>query len=100
MRVAARRQAAAGRVQRAIGRVLAEDWDPIGVGDVPQAQDEYDGYVSGVYRLLAAGASPRTVAEHLCSIEADRMGFKRVAADARLSVANKLCSLSETLEPE
>jgi hypothetical protein len=31
-------------------------WDPIGVKDEPNAQDEYDGYL-GVYELLVSGAS-------------------------------------------
>jgi hypothetical protein len=27
-------------------------WDPIGVGDAPQAQDEYDSYISPLLHML------------------------------------------------
>ena len=34
-----------------------EEWDPIGVSDTPEAADEYDGYIGGIYELLERGAS-------------------------------------------
>ena len=36
----------------AIREILLRDWDPIGVADVPEAQDEYDSYISQIYGLL------------------------------------------------
>ena len=41
--------------------VLLHDWDPIGVQNVPEAHDEYDSYVSGIYQLLASGASDERI---------------------------------------
>jgi hypothetical protein len=38
--------------QDAIRDVLMREWDPIGVAGVPQAQDEYDGYINEIYGLL------------------------------------------------
>ena len=35
-------------------------WDPIGVKDEPNAQDEYDGYLGGVYELLVSGDPMKT----------------------------------------
>ncbi len=35
-------------IQESIRQVLLREWDPIGVRDVAEAQDEYDGYVGGV----------------------------------------------------
>jgi hypothetical protein len=56
-----------------IGRVLYEDWDPFGLrGEAPS--DEYDGYIGGVYRLLASGASCEKVAEHLAELERGPLG--------------------------
>jgi len=40
------------RIRVAIRHVLMDVWDPIGVKDEPNAQDEYDGYLGGVYELL------------------------------------------------
>ena len=90
----------AQEIQDAIRQILLQDWDPIGVRDVPAAQDEYDGYVGGVYRLLASAASPEAVAEHLRAIETERMGLRHSQAGDLLSVAHTLCRLSVRLKPE
>jgi hypothetical protein len=94
-------QAKLGRareIQVAIARVLLEDWDPIGIRHVPEAQDEYDRYVGGVYRLLATGASPSEVARHLLTIESEHMGYKQPRPSDLLPVAEKLCSLDVKLQ--
>jgi|SRR5438128_5344846 len=88
----------AREIQAAIGKVLLQDWDPIGIRDVPEAQDEYDGYVGGVYRLLASGASPHDVATHLSTIESGRMGYTQAKPSDLLPVAEKLCRLSVRLQ--
>src|SRR5437764_14442817 len=69
------REERAHQIQAQIREVLLREWDPIGVRDEPRAQDEYDSYVGGVYRLLASGASPRSVAAHLAKLEAEEMGL-------------------------
>ena len=79
-------------IQEQIRQILLNDWDPIGIREVPEAQDEYDSYVGGVYRLLADGASAVEVAKHLARIEGEQMGLPS-SADVRLSVATKLCGL-------
>jgi hypothetical protein len=56
-----------------IRRVLMEEWDPIGVSDIPEAADEYDGYIGGVYELLDDGASEQEIAAHLRGIEVREM---------------------------
>jgi len=72
------RRKEARRIQGEIGKILLHDWDPIGVKDVPEAADEYDGYVGGIYRLLASGATADEVAKHLWDIEIGIMGLTRV----------------------
>jgi hypothetical protein len=47
------------RIRVEIRHVLLSVWDPIGVGDIPEAQNEYDGYVVRVYELLT-GNAPRS----------------------------------------
>jgi hypothetical protein len=94
------RLAKARDIQRAIAQILLRDWDPIHVKDEPQAQDEYDGYVGGVYRLLVSGAGPQTVAEHLCRVEAESMGYDQAHPSDLLPVAEKLCKLDVRLEKE
>ena len=92
------RESRAREIQQSIRDALMREWDPIGVKDVPEAQDEYDGYVGGVYRLLAAGASVRDVAEHLARIEQDSMGFS-TSPDRLMSVAAKVREIDITIRP-
>jgi hypothetical protein len=85
----------AKEIQEAIRQVLLHEWDPIGVSDIPEAQDEYDSYVGGIYRLLASGASEYQIIERLYNLETvdmglpgNREGLKRVAEKlAELSVS-------------
>lgn len=63
------------QIQASIREVLLYAWDPIGIQDVPEVQDEYDSYVGGVYRLLASGASEEQLVDHLRLIETSNMGL-------------------------
>jgi hypothetical protein len=47
--------AQAERYLTAIKAALLKEWDPIGVKDVPEAQDEYDAYAPHIYTLLTTG---------------------------------------------
>ena len=38
-----------------------KNWDQIGIAGEPGAQDEFDGYIGGVYRFLANGASDKQI---------------------------------------
>lgn len=55
--------------------ILIKDWDPIGVGDIPEAQDEYDLYVEDLCKLLRAGQTSSNVYGFLRWIEIERMGL-------------------------
>jgi hypothetical protein len=61
------------RIRVAIRNVLLGVWDPIGIKDEPTAQDEYDGYLGGVYGLLVSGASDEQIEAHLLRIVTERM---------------------------
>ena len=54
---------------------LWQDWDPIGVNDCPEAQDEYDSYVGSVCSLLTSGADAHRIRQHLAEIETVNMGL-------------------------
>ena len=62
-------------IRRKIRGILVAQWDPIGVDGIPEAADEYDSYVGGVYELLEAGAAVAAISEYLRGIEVDRMGM-------------------------
>ena len=64
-------------LEAAIKRLLLEEWDPIGVKNFPEAQNEYDSYVEGICNLLKNGASTDDIFKYLDWIELDRMGLDR-----------------------
>ncbi|MGA8341243.1 MAG: hypothetical protein WB781_04830 [Candidatus Sulfotelmatobacter sp.] len=59
------------RVQ--IRHVLLEVWDPIGIKDELNAQDEYDGYVGEIFGLLSGGATDQQLTARLLYFVNDRM---------------------------
>jgi hypothetical protein len=74
-------------------RILMEEWDPIGVRGVPEAADEYDGYLPQIGSRLHDGASAKEIAAYLTWVEEDRMGLGRSAAARRRNkaLAARLC---------
>lgn len=62
-------------LQRAVSEVLHYIWDPIGVAGVPEARDEYDGYVGAVFGLLWHGADASELVAHLVGIADASMGL-------------------------
>src|SRR5437762_712719 len=88
------REDRAERVRAYIADILRRNWDPIGIKDEPAAQGEYEAYVGGVYRLIAAGATARQLAEHLVQIETDRLGF--VDTDPKMLIPSPRSSSSST----
>lgn len=92
----------ARQIQEEIRKVLMECWDPIGVQGIPEAADEYDSYVGGVYRLLASQATAEEIGKHLWDIEVYQMGL--ASKPGRLErigpVAQKLLAVDVRLEKE
>lgn len=65
----------AERYYDAVRRVLLHDWDPIGVGELAMAQDEYDSYVWKICGLLMRRESKVKLFDHLWMIETVHMGL-------------------------
>jgi len=87
----------ARQIQESIRRILLHDWDPIGVQQVPEAQDEYDSYAGGVYRLLASGSSAQEIADHLWRIDNETMGLPALDRAKLIPAAEKLHRLDVRL---
>lgn len=60
--------------QRAVRRMLRQ-WDAIGVGDAPEAADEYDCMVPPLIRQLHSGATPREIVEWIDHERTDHFGL-------------------------
>jgi hypothetical protein len=59
----------------AIRGVLLREWDPIGVADIPEAQDEYDAYVSQVHGMLIRREPLHKMIDFLWWVETEHMGL-------------------------
>ena len=80
-------------IQAKIRPVLMDDWDPIGVNDVPEAADEYDGYIGGIYVLLRDSASDERIVQHLREIETKTMGLEPIDRNGYRHLIARLRSL-------
>ncbi|HTW78972.1 MAG TPA: hypothetical protein VME23_05420 [Terracidiphilus sp.] len=56
-------------------RVLLDTWDPIGIQDEPNAQDEYDAYIGDIFDLLVAGAPDSKILDYLFWAAHEHMGL-------------------------
>ena len=83
----------AQRIQDHIRQVLRHDWNPLGGLGGEVYADEYDGYIGGIYRLLARNASAREIAAHLARLEVDAMGMPSLDPARLVPVAEKLMQL-------
>lgn len=60
---------------RAVDEVLHYLWDPIGVASVPEARDEYHGYLPHVFGMLKNGSNEDDLTKYLGGIATNRMGL-------------------------
>ncbi|MGD8520816.1 MAG: hypothetical protein PVF56_06690 [Desulfobacterales bacterium] len=87
----------AKRYHNAIKMILLKEWDPIGVSDIPEANDEYDSYVSGVYKRLISRSTQKELYDFLWEVETQHMGLigNRSHTEA---IAKKLIKLVDIIE--
>lgn len=74
------------RGERELQCILMTAWDPIGVGDAPEAWGEYETYAPRVARILREAEDPweaaAEVAEYLGGVEHHSMGIASEAGRA------------------
>src|SRR4051794_29614875 len=71
-------------------------WDPIGVNDVPEAADEYDSYIGGLYELLELGASEESIRAYLQNIEMEAMEMVKASGEALCPAAKRTAAAAST----
>jgi hypothetical protein len=59
----------------AVKVALLKEWDPIGIKDFVEAEDEYDAYVPDLVRLLMARKSASDIFAYLWQLETEHMGL-------------------------
>jgi hypothetical protein len=85
------------RYREAIRNILLRDWDPIGVADEPDAQDEYDNYIPQIQGMLILNEPEPRLVDYLWHVETESMSLigdrKRTE-----SVAIRLIALRAEIE--
>jgi len=78
---------------RELRQLLMDEWDPIHVRGVPEAADEYDGYLGQIAARLREGATAEDIAA-LDDVEEVQIGLGGSAAARRTNqqFAARLCS--------
>ncbi|MGP0072985.1 MAG: hypothetical protein ACLPWF_13755 [Bryobacteraceae bacterium] len=74
------------------------NWDPIGVSDTPEAADEYDFYIGGIYRLLEQGATETDMYTFLRDIEVNRMELVNEKGEPLMSEGHRRAAVSSLME--
>lgn len=79
-----------------IRKALMERWDPIGVREIPEAQDEYDHFVPAIHKILVTRRPKHELLDYLWWLETVHMGLvgDRQATEA---FAEHLQGLAEKL---
>jgi hypothetical protein len=80
-----------------IREVLLRDWDPIGVSEIPEAQDEYDHYIHEIHGQLIRHEPLARLIDHLWWIETSHMALfgNRVRTER---IARQLVELRDRME--
>jgi hypothetical protein len=86
------------RYHEAIRKAFLMEWDPIGVGEISEAQDEYDGYIGSIYKLLIQRSPVSKIFDYLWWLETEHMGL---AGDRQKTehFAERLARLPEEIDP-
>ena len=80
-----------------VREVLMQDWDPIGVRDAPEAQDEYDSYAAHIYTLLVTSRPRQEIFDYLWWLETEHMGLTG-ARQATEQFAERLLRIPQEIE--
>jgi len=83
----------------AIHRILLHEWDPIGIADEPETQDEYDNYIPQIHGMLLRREPKQKLFDHLWTLETERIGLlgSRLRTE---KVVDLLIALREQIEAE
>lgn len=76
---------------------VLHDWDPIGVGNIPEAQSEYDSYIPKLCELLESRRGRNEIVEYLWWLETAQIGLSgdRRATEA---FADKLIQIAAMIK--
>lgn len=81
----------------AVKSILLNEWDPIGIGEFEEANDEYDAYIEPICKLIAEGKSAIEI-QHYLRFITDSMCLDADGATEQ-AIAERLASVSVPADP-
>ncbi|MDR0458117.1 MAG: hypothetical protein LBH10_03690 [Burkholderiaceae bacterium] len=75
---------------RACDEVLHYVWDPIGIATIPQARDEYYGYLPVIFDMIRDGRQESDIAKYLTHVVTVCMGLSKANDEHTISVVRLL----------
>jgi len=85
-------------IQDSISRILYQDWDPLGVNDYPETEDEYYAYIAPIYRVLVGSRSEDDLIQVLRRTAVEKMNVSAGSNEKLQLVCAKLLELKVTLD--
>lgn len=83
-------------ITKKIKEIFSDDWDPIGVQGISEAQDEYDAYIPSIYSMIYSKKTESELFDYLWEIETEHMGLSGNRTQIQIA-AHKLFELSASL---
>ena len=80
----------------AIKNILLNEWDPIGVSDIDEANDEYDSYVPALYKMLLTRKPVHEIFAYLWQLETEHMELSGDRQHTEM-IAERLLSIRDEL---
>ena len=90
------REKRAAEIQDSIRQILYQHWDPIGVSGLAP-DDEYDSYITPVYRILAGSRSEEELIAFLSHTKGDTIAMPAESPQHFRPVARRLLELEVSL---
>jgi hypothetical protein len=84
-------------LHQAVHYAVLHEWDPIGVANIPEAQDEYDAYVTKICQILRLRNSRGEIAGYLSWLATEQMGLSGNRQETE-AFADRLIQLAATIE--
>lgn len=79
-----------------IRKILLEEWDPIGIKEIDEAQDEYDFYIPDILKMIGDGQSANDLASYLMFVEKERMGLEPAPFEDLKNISLQILNLKNS----
>jgi hypothetical protein len=84
-------------LHHAVHHAVLHEWDPIGLGNIPEAQNEYDAYVPKLCELLRLRKGHSEITRYLWWLATEQMGLTGNRQETE-AFTERLIQIATTIE--